>query len=465
MTPTYWPSRLVLGLVVLAGWSCDSDSTTEGTTRVTTSLPSVEKQAPEWSHNATIYEVSLRQYSEAGTFADFEQHLSRLKEMGVKIVWLMPIHPIGEKNRKGSLGSYYSVKDHTAVNSDHGDLDDLKRLVRRVHEMDMYLILDWVANHTAWDHPWVNDHPDWFTRDENGDMMSPVPDWSDVVDLDYDNHDMRAAMIEALQFWVREADIDGYRCDVAGMVPLDFWRAARAELDDIKPVFMLAEWDEPELHEAFDMTYSWGFHHLMNAVAKGEKNAPDIEAFFASSPQEYPGDAFRMQFTSNHDENAWNGTVFERLGDGAATFAVLAATVAGMPLVYSGQEAGLDRRLAFFEKDVIEWREHAFFDMYEVLMNLNQTNRALWNGSLGGEMQWLNSGETNGVLAFTRETDGDKVLAVFNLSRVQVRTTVEGASLRGTYTEILRDESSNFSFGESVQMTLEPWEYRVYLKN
>jgi glycosidase len=427
-------------------------------------LPSVEKRAPEWSHNATIYEVNLRQYSEAGTFADFEQHLPRLKEMGVKIVWLMPIHPIGGKNRKGSLGSYYSVKDYTAVNPEHGDLDDLKRLVRRVHEMDMYLILDWVANHTAWDHPWVDDHPDWYSRDEEGNMMPPVPDWSDVVDLDYDNHDMRAAMIEALQFWVREADVDGYRCDVAGMVPPDFWRAARAELDKIKPVFMLAEWDEPELHEAFDMTYSWGFHHLMNAVAKGEKNADDIESFFASDAQKYSGEAFRMQFTSNHDENAWNGTVFERLGDGAATFAVLAATVPGMPLVYSGQEAGLVERLAFFDKDVIEWREHAFFDMYEVLMNLNQTNRALWNGSFGGEARWLSSANTSSILAFTREKDGDKVLAVFNLSRAQVRTTVEGASLRGTYTEILRDESSNLSFGESVQMTLEPWEYRVYVK-
>ncbi|UCG88033.1 MAG: alpha-amylase, partial [Gemmatimonadota bacterium] len=274
--------RLAIGLAVLCCWSCDSDTTAESAAPVRTSLASVEKQAPEWSRNATIYEVNLRQYTEAGTFAEFEQHLPRLKEMGVEIVWLMPIHPIGVENRKGSLGSYYSVKDHTAVNPEFGDLEDLRRLVRRVHEMDMYLLLDWVANHTAWDHRWTDKHPDWYSTDADGDMIPPVPDWSDVVDLDYDNHDMRAAMIDAMRFWLREADVDGYRCDVAGMVPLDFWRAARAALDQIKPVFMLAEWDEPELHEAFDMTYSWGFHHLMNSVAQGEKDADDVQAFFAS---------------------------------------------------------------------------------------------------------------------------------------------------------------------------------------
>ncbi|KPK65005.1 MAG: hypothetical protein AMS21_05905 [Gemmatimonas sp. SG8_38_2] len=430
-----------------------------------TSLASVEKQAPEWSRNATIYEVNLRQYSEAGTFAEFEQHLPRLKDLGVEIVWLMPIHPIGEENRKGSLGSYYSVRDYTAINPEHGDLEDLKRLVRRAHEMDLYLILDWVANHTAWDHPWVDDHPDWYSRDEDGNMMPPVPDWSDVADLNYDNHEMRRAMIEALEFWVREADIDGYRCDAAGMVPLDFWRAARAELDEIKPVFMLAEWDEPELHEAFDGTYSWGFHHLMNAAAEGEIDADSMAAFLAADAQRYPADAFRMQFTSNHDENSWNGTVFERLGDGAATFAVLAAIVPGMPLVYSGQEAGLDKRLAFFEKDVIQWREHPFFDLYGDLLNLNQTNRALWNGSYGGAMQRLTATESGAVLAFTSEKDDDEVLAVFNLSGTQVTTTIAGASLPGTYTRVLWEEPSSVSLGASADMTLEPWEYRVYVKN
>ncbi len=464
MRPKLFLSRSIIGLVFLAAFGCNSDPSTQTSAPAVTSLPGVGNQAPEWSRDATIYEVNLRQYSEAGTFAAFAEHLPRLKEMGVRIVWLMPIHPVGEKNRKGTLGSYYSVKDYTGVNPEHGDLEDFKQLVRKVHELDMYLILDWVANHSAWDHPWVAQHPDWYTKDANGKMMPPVPDWADVADLDYDNHDMRTAMIAALQFWVREADIDGYRCDVAGMVPLDFWLTARAELDKIKPVFMLAEWDEPNLHVAFDMSYSWSFHHLMNAVARGEKDANDIESFFESEAQKFPADAFRMQFTSNHDENSWNGTVFERLGDGAEAFAVLSAMVPGMPLVYSGQEAGLDKRLAFFEKDVIEWRAHPFFDIYKTTFNLKQTNKALWNGVFGGDLRRLESTNDEEIYAFTREKSDDVIVAVFNLSGKEVRTTVDDASLAGTYTQILPVNSTGLSYSTSVTLTLKAWEYRVLVK-
>ncbi|MCB0300864.1 MAG: alpha-amylase, partial [Calditrichaeota bacterium] len=209
-------------------------------------MDAIQKKAPEWSQNATIYEVNLRQFSESGTIAAFQESLPRLKEMGVKILWLMPIQPIGEKNRKGTLGSYYSIKNYTAVNPEFGTLADFKNMVRAAHESGMFVILDWVANHTAWDHPWVSEHPDWFTRDSSGNMQPPVADWHDVVDLNYENHAMRAAMLDAVKFWVREADVDGFRCDVAEMVPLDFWRAARSALDVIKPVFMLAEGEKAE---------------------------------------------------------------------------------------------------------------------------------------------------------------------------------------------------------------------------
>ncbi len=453
-----------LSLIVLISWQCTPDTASQPAAPIVTTLQSVTKQPPEWSANATIYEVNLRQYSQAGTFAEFEKHLPRLKEMGVEILWLMPIHPIGEKDRKGLLGSYYAIKDYKGVNPEHGTHDDFKRLVEKVHEMDMYLILDWVANHTAWDHPWVTEHPEWFTKDENGNMIPPVPDWNDVVDLNFGNHDMRTAMIDAMLYWVQEFNIDGYRCDYAGGVPLDFWRAARAELDKIKPVFFLAEWDGPALHEAFDMTYGWGFHHVMNAVAKGEKNADSVAVFLEKDRQRYPADAYRMQFTSNHDENSWNGTVFERLGDAAETFAVLSAMVPGMPLVYSGQEAGLDRRLAFFEKDVIEWREHAFFDLYKTLLNLNQTNKALWNGDFGGEMVRVKSGNDNAIFAFTREKDGDKTLAVFNLTGKPQTAALKGESLTGQYRQMKKDVSLTISPGQSLQMELMPWEYRVYIK-
>lgn len=442
-------------------WQCAPETESKSETPA---VKKIEKSAPEWSHNATIYEVNLRQYSEEGTFSAFQAHLPRLKEMGVKILWLMPIHPIGEKNRKGTLGSYYSVKDYKGIDPAYGTLEDFKALVQKTHELDMYLIIDWVANHTAWDHPWGTAHPDWHLRNEAGNMYPPVEDWSDVAALNFENKDMRAAMIDAMVYWVKEADIDGYRCDVAGMVPLDFWLDARAALDAVKPVFMLAEADEPPLHAAFEMSYSWGFHHLMNAVARGEKNANDVEAYFKEDEQRYGSDAFRMQFTSNHDENSWNGTVFERMGDAAATFAVLSATVPGMPLVYSGQEAGMDKRLAFFEKDMIEWREHDFADLYKVLLNMNQENKALWNGNFGGSMQRLASEQNNAVFAFTREKGGDKVLAIFNLSKNPQQTALSGEHLAGSYQSVFTKDGDLANINAPLEVALSPWEYRVYIK-
>ncbi len=452
---------LLLSLVVLASWQCRGKQTAADQVQI--SLDKVEKAPPEWSRNATIYEVNIRQYTEAGTFAAFAEHLPRLKEMGVKILWLMPIHPIGEKNRKGTLGSYYAVKDYLAVNPDYGTLADFKRLVQKVHEMDMYLILDWVANHCAWDNPLVTKHPDWFTRDASGNMMPPVADWSDVVDFNFDVPEFREYMIRAMKYWVEAADIDGYRCDVAGMVPLDFWRAARAELDRIKPVFMLAEADEPPLHDAFDMSYDWGFHHQMNAVARGEKNADSVAVYLQKDRERYPPDAYRMQFTSNHDENSWNGTVFERLGDGAATFAVLSATIPGMPLVYSGQEAGLNKRLKFFEKDVIVWRDHPFWALYKTLLNLHQNHRALWNGTAGGELVRINAGPGAAVFAFSREKAGDKIVAIFNLTPKPQRVTLSGPTLAGEYSAVLPATAETARFTARAQMRLEPWEYRLYV--
>ncbi|OQX99076.1 MAG: alpha-amylase, partial [Bacteroidetes bacterium 4572_117] len=271
----------------------------------------------DWIKTANIYEVNLRQYTKSGTIKEFEKHLPRLKEMDVDILWFMPVQPVGKKNRKGSMGSAYSVQDYIKVNPDFGTMEEFKSLVAKIHEMDMYVLIDWVANHTAWDHPWTQSHPEFYTKDSTGNFMPPKDtDWSDVIDLNYDNNEMRKEMIEALKFWITEADIDGYRCDVAGMVPTDFWDEARKELDSIKPVFMLAEWESTDMHfKAFDMSYSWDFHHLMNDVAKGEKSVKDIDDYFEKDELSYPANAIRMYFTSNHDENSWNGTVIERMGD------------------------------------------------------------------------------------------------------------------------------------------------------
>jgi glycosidase len=417
---------------------------------------------PEWSYNKAIYEVNLRQFTEEGTIKAFEKHLPRLKQLGAEILWFMPIHPIGEINRKGTLGSYYSVQDYKAVNTEFGTLEDFKMMVDKVHKMGMYVIIDWVANHTAWDHEWITEHPEFYTKDSLGNIISPNPDWTDVADLNYDNDELREEMIDALKFWVEECDIDGYRCDVAGMVPIEFWIEARTELEKTKNLFMLAEWATPEHHKAFAMTYDWALHGIMNDIASEEKNVTDLITHFRKDESEYPVDAFRMQFTTNHDENSWNGTVFERLGESAETFAVLTCLIPDMPLVYTGQEAGNDKRLSFFEKDLVEWKEHKFAEIYSKLFNLKKNHKALHNGERGGDLIFINSSDEKNILAFSRNSDEDKIIAIFNLSKDEKEFTLDGESLAGSYKNFFTGKLENFKSAEGFK--LGAWEYRVLVK-
>ena len=339
--------------------------------------------APEWTQSANIYEVNIRQYTPEGTFRAFMKHLPRLKKMGVDILWIMPIHPIGEKNRKGGMGSPYASKNYKEVNPDFGTKADFKQLVEQAHALGFKVILDWVANHSAFDNIWAKEHPDWYTQDKDGNIIHPKDtDWTDVADLNYDNPDMRAAMIGAMQYWLREFDIDGYRCDVAGFVPDDFWKEAITELQKTKNIFMLAEWDEPKMHDDyFHMTYGWGFHHIMNKVAKSKMPISAIDAFIKKDNKKYKHEDYRMNFTTNHDENSWNGTVYERMGKLADAMTVLAFTIQGMPLIYSGQEAGLNKRLSFFEKDSIDWSDISKEMFFKKLLQLKHENKALWNGT------------------------------------------------------------------------------------
>ncbi|MBW6460671.1 MAG: alpha-amylase [Bacteroidales bacterium] len=417
---------------------------------------------PEWSRNATIYEVNIRQFTPEGTFDAFIEHIPRLKKMNIDILWLMPIHPIGELNRKGTLGSYYSVKDYKGVNPEFGTLDDLKRLVQEAHGQGMKVILDWVANHTAWDHLWITEHPEWYTTDSLGNMVSPY-DWSDVADLNFDNRELWAAMIDALKYWVQEAGIDGYRCDVAGIVPVEFWERAKQELDMIKQVFMLAEAEEPEHHiRAFNMSYAWELHHLMNAIARGEKNALDLETYYLKEDTLYPRDAYRMLFTSNHDENSWNGTEFERMGEGSVCMAVLTATLPGMPLVYNGQESAFNRRLAFFEKDSIDWKDYRLESFYRQLFALKHAYQPLWNGEWGGRLERISTNADSTVFAFIREKEGDRVFVITNLSGNVKEAKLRGDRFKGTYKEWFTNEEATFKKGAAIR--LKPWEYEVYVK-
>ncbi|MFU8832252.1 MAG: alpha-amylase family glycosyl hydrolase [Wenzhouxiangella sp.] len=417
---------------------------------------------PDWASNATIYEVNIRQFSEQGTFAAVAEHLPRLRDMGVDIVWLMPIHPIGAENRKGSLGSYYAVQDYKAINPEFGTEDDFRDLVREIHEHGMYVILDWVPNHTAWDAEWTRTHPGVYVTDEDGGfIIPPGTDWTDVIQLDFDNPETHHLMHDALAYWVREFDIDGYRCDVAERVPTAFWNEARRRLEAIKPVFMLAEAEVPEHHDyAFDMSYGWETHHYMNRLAAGEITIAEFVEHLQDNAARFPAHAYRMQFTSNHDENTWNGTVFERYGDGALTFAVLAATIPGMPLVYNGQEAALDRRLEFFEKDPIDWGDFPLQDFYTRLLQLNRSNQALFNGLDGGELVRLETTADDQVFAFYREKAGERVIVLLNFGDQPASFEVSFGHLAGRYADLFDERSVELQSRDA--RTLAPWGYAVF---
>lgn len=425
------------------------------------SRPETQVIHPEWAKNAVIYEVNIRQYSSQGTFKAFEKDLPRLKELGVDIIWLMPVNPIGVKNRKEPLGSYYSVKDFMAVNPEFGTMDDFKQLIGKIHEQGLKVVLDWVPNHSSWDNELTITHPEYYMKDSAGKFVS-VYDWTDVIRFDYNNPGLRIYMLETMKWWIKETDLDGFRCDVANMVPVDFWNEARVELDKVKKIFLMAESDQPFLHQkSFDVTYDWKLHHIMNDIAKGTKNANSIEKHFAWVDSIYPKDAYLMEFTSNHDENSWAGTEYERMGAGAKTFAVLAATVPGIMMIYNGQEAGFNRRLRFFEKDSIDWQQNEMFLFYQQLISVRNSNRALYNGTLGGTMKRVITGKDSAVYAFTRESAGDKVFVLTNLSAKAQSLKLKGNTYVGSYNELFSGKPETFSVNSKV--SLQPWEYRLYV--
>ncbi len=423
----------------------------------------IKSRHPEWSKNSNIYEVNIRQYTPEGTINAFRRHLPRLKAMNVDILWLMPVFPIGEKNRKGSLGSYYAVKDYKGVNPEFGTLDDLKALVKECHDMGMYVILDWVANHTAWDNPWATQHPEWYEKDDNGNFKSPY-DWTDVIQLDYTNAELRKAMTESMKYWVVNADIDGFRCDVAGMVPVDFWNQAKEELDKTKHLFMLAEDEEniDLLKKAFDMNYTWKMMHLMNGIAKGEHKASEINDYLKWNDERFDKNMYRMYFTSNHDENSWNGTAFERLGEAFEAFTVFDYTIPGMPLIYSGQEAGNNKRLRFFDKDTIDWIKIPYSGFYAKLNELKHNNKALWNGEYGGALNILPDNGNANIFAFIREKDNNQVVTILNLSPEKTEFKIENNTIQGKYTDLFTGKTVDVQ--QDYIFDLQAWGYVVLVK-
>lgn len=365
---------------------------------------------PDWAYNAVIYEMNIRQYTPEGTFDAAARQLPRLKKLGVDVLWLMPVYPIGVKERKGTLGSYYAIRDYCDVNPEFGDMDDFDRFLSQAHESGFKVILDWVANHTSPDAVWESGKPaDWYVRDSLGNTVTQY-DWTDIAELNYDNKDMRAAMADAMRFWL-DKGVDGFRCDMACEVPVDFWRETLPQLrKDYPGVYFLAEGETPELHEdAFDASYTWKLHHLLNDIAQGRKGVPDLEEYIAEDSAAYPAEAFRLMFTSNHDENSWAGTEFERMGDAARAMAVLTFTLpGGQPLIYTGQEMGWNHRFEFFEKDPVPaWEENSYTDFYKELINIRHRNPALSAGEKGGKFDIVST--AGNTLVFTRTLPDNKV--------------------------------------------------------
>jgi 1,4-alpha-glucan branching enzyme len=430
---------------------------------------------PDWVKSAGIYEVNIRQYSREGTIRAFSASLPRLQKMGVKILWFMPVFAISTERKKGTLGSYYAVSDYFKINPAFGTEEDFLNTINQAHQLGMKVILDWVPNHTGWSHIWIKNHPEFYTQDAKGNITDPLDPktgksfgWTDVADLNYDNKSMRHEMKKALTYWVKKADIDGYRFDVAGEVPIDFWQECLPELLKVKgDLFFLAEGDKPELRNSglFHATYGWKLHHLFKDIVKGIKNGNDLLNWWKEDRETFKK-GFAMNFTTNHDENSWQGTTKNFFGDAERTIDILTFTFDGMPLIYSGMENNLNKQLAFFEKDEIDFGNYPKELFYRTLLVRKKQNQALWNGADGGESLIVPTNDNDKYFAFTREkkvgNETHRILVVSNLTNEVARVNLLGNRFAGFYIDAFNDEPFNILPDQIFD--LKPWE-TIFLSN
>jgi glycosidase len=418
---------------------------------------------PEKLASSTIYEVNIRQFTPEGTFKAFSTHLPRLKALGVDVLWLMPVHPISETNRKGTLGSYYAPKDYKGINPEFGTLADFKDLLAKAHEMGFHLIIDWVPNHTGRDHNWIKEHPEYYIRDAKGEVtyesMSPTDVWWDTALLDHSNPETRKAMIDAMKFWV-ELGVDGFRLDhgCGDKIPLYLWEEARAALDPIKDLFWLAECG----HETFihDGSYADEFEIIMRDVAKGKKPADDLMEWVKDDMFINGRTAYRMTYTCNHDLNSWVGTNFERFGEGHKTFAALVFTAHGFPLILGGQEVGLSKRLEFFEKDPINWTDSLGLQpFYQKLVKLKKENPAIWSGDKGGFPMTIE--DNKNVVGFMREVKGNRVISISNFTKEVQTVDMTNEAVYGDYVDYFTNKA--YTLG-AKPLELKPWECLVFVR-
>ena len=422
----------------------------------------------DWSYSAVLYEMNIRQLTPEGTLSAAEKKLDFLHSMGIDAIWMMPIYPIGEENRKGSLGSYYSIQDYCAVNPEFGTMEDFDSFVAKAHSLGMKILLDWVANHTARDAKWLKTKSaDWYEREADGTAKIPW-DWSDTAKLNYANHDVWRGQIEAMRFWVEKHNIDGFRCDMAMLVPIEFWQQASAVLHAVKPdIFMLAEAEELNLFDkAFDMCYAWEIHHMMCDIAKGERRVWDLRNTMYADRERYPNSAMKMMFTSNHDENSWSGSEFDRFG--AAREVMTALTFvweAAMPLLYTGQEVGYNHSFEFFERDYIpaeKYQECEDTELYRKLIALKHSQPALQAGERGGRTIEIENNAKDCLMTFVRELGDSRVVAIMNLSPYTIHADYNNGIYAGEYTNAITGEKVLLPV--HLEQDIKPWGYTLLYK-
>lgn len=415
---------------------------------------------PAWIMQGNVYEVNVRQYTPEGTFKAFEKSLPRLKAMGIQTLWFMPITPISKTDRKGALGSYYAVANYYTINPEFGTMDDWKDLVKHCHELGFKVITDWVPNHSGADNYWLTTHPDFYVHDSTGKIMSAY-DWTDTRKLDYSNLALQDTMINAMKFWIRETDIDGFRCDVAGEVPDEFWKKCIPQLRAMKNIFMLAEGNKASLAIAgFDATYPWNEFHIMNDIAAGKKNALALDSVIETTNETFPANALLLYFTSNHDENSWNKADYATMpGDVHAPFAVLTQTLPrSVPLIYSGQEEPFLDSISFFYKDTITFNKYGRADFYNKLLQERKNNSAL---KADASFKKLITGNDKAVYAFIRKNNSDKILIIVNLSNELQEIKIDDADIKGRATELFTSKKEDISNLHTFKIGA--WNYKVYI--
>lgn len=423
---------------------------------------------PEWSYSAVLYELNIRQFTPEGTFSAARERLPFLRSVGIDAIWLMPIYPIGIEGRKGKLGSYYSIRDYTGVNEEFGSAKELREFIDAAHALGMKVILDWVANHTARDARWITECPaDWYERDEAG--VAKVPwDWTDTAKLNYANHDVWRGQIDAMRYWVEEFKVDGFRCDMAMLVPIEFWQEVAGELHRVKPdIFMLAEAEEDNLFDrAFNASYQWNIHHIMCDIAKGARRVWDMRNAIHAERAKYPKEAMRMSFTSNHDENSWSGSEQSRFGKALEVMTAMTFLMPStMPLIYTGQEVGYDHSFEFFDRDPIPaeaYKENRTTELYRRLTALKHSEAALAAGERGGEMIEIENNAKDCMMTFVREVEGSRVVAIMNLSPYTIHADFNTGIYAGKYLDVMSGMQTTLA--EHVDEHIAPWNYRILVK-